>query len=483
MRIEISSGSIGSGASVMEFQSGFENFLSSADSVISCFKAIKNETCNLSGGVSSLQTALDSIDSRIQKEETARESATDAREKTSSFLSLAQRVDSQVAHDVKKNRDEFYSVNAWAKPAPSTEEKKWYERAWDWLCKAGESIAVGLLTPWIIAYDAAKKLWNSALDYIKKNKLEVINWAVTILCIAGSIAIIALTGGASLLVIALVSAASAAIIAGARNVTSQYAINGSFDNFNWKSFVKDVLLSAVIGGATGALGASFGGLLTSGLSSTALGSALLNSSSAYLRVIAGTVIGSVSEVITGIVVRGVSHSIIGLVGGDFSINTISKEMIDFSSMLTDAAIGGAFGGITEYRQFKSDIAVRNYNEVNDPVNWAAERGYTVKSSKNGTLDYSGTDYILKSPDGREIIVNIKATGSRPKDFDAAWNAAMKEYGINKSTFDTVTWQHMDNYNVRTNTFSLQLVDTNAHRGIKHAGGCKQYEIFKGIKYK
>ena len=207
MRIEISSGSIGSGASVMEFQSGFESFLSSADSVISCFKTIKNETCNLSGGVSSLQTALDYIDSRIQKEETARESATDAREKTSSFLSLAQRVDSQVAHDVKQNRDEFYSVNAWAKPAPSTEEKKWYERAWDWLCDRYEDVKNGFKA----IGDTAKKVWNSIVDFYNEHK-NLCRIIIGAFAIAIAVIVTVASGGAALP--ALLALTKAALMSG-----------------------------------------------------------------------------------------------------------------------------------------------------------------------------------------------------------------------------------------------------------------------------
>ena len=42
MRIEISAGGIGYGTSVMEFSSVFDGFLSNMDSVISCFKRMKN---------------------------------------------------------------------------------------------------------------------------------------------------------------------------------------------------------------------------------------------------------------------------------------------------------------------------------------------------------------------------------------------------------------------------------------------------------
>lgn len=193
MRIEINSGGIGNGVSVMEFQSGFENYLSSADSIISCFKTVKNETSSLSGGVSSLQTALDYIDSRLKEEENVRENAVETGEKANSFFSLAQRVDNQVASNVKQNRDEFYSVNSWAKPTPSTEGKKWYERAWDWLCDRYEDVKRGFKA----VGNTAKKIWNSIVDFYNEHK-KVIN---TILIVVGAVAAIVavfLTGGTAL---------------------------------------------------------------------------------------------------------------------------------------------------------------------------------------------------------------------------------------------------------------------------------------------
>lgn len=485
MRIEISSGGIG--VSVMDFQSGLESYLSGADSVISCFKTIKHETCSLSGGVSSLQTALDDIDARLKEEETVRENADEAREKANSFLSLAQRVDNQVARNVKQNRDEFYSVNSWAKPSQSTEKKKWYERAWDWLCKAGESIAVGLLTPWIIAYDAAKKLWNSALDYIKKNKLEVINWAVTILCIAGSIAIIALTGGASLLVIALVSAASAAIIAGTRNVTSQYAINGSFENFNWGSFAKDVLVSAVIGGVTGVVGAGISSLATGALSNTALAT-FMNSPHILSRFLSGAAIGGISHVLSGIATRGVG----GLIGSLFGSNSVDFSTIfgsafNFKNILLDFAIGGALGGIHVVKSpIGKELTLENLEDTNidskpaysrDPQKWL-ENGGKIYIDGNGTWTYEAPDgvhvcYSDGLPDYNRagiVYTDYQVQGGfNVSNHSADINEAIRSTGLGGKG-SGYTWHHYQDGH------TLQLVDTYHHELFRHIGG---FSIAKG----
>lgn len=318
----------------------------------------------------------------------------------------------------------------------------------------------------------------------RQRKATIINWVVTGVCVIGSIAAIAATGGAATpLVVAGISAASSAIIAGTKNVTGQYVENGSLNNLDLMSLGKDVLVGAATGFATGYLGASVGGAITSGLSKTALGSTLLNSSNAVVRVGTGAVIGSASEVGSGIVSRGVSATVQGVLEGDLGKDNILSEMFDGQSILLDGMIGAFSGGVVEYKQYKADMAVRNYNEAKNPVDHATKRGYDLKSGKNGTLEYSGTDYIKTSSDGKEIIVEIEATGSRSKDFSKAWDLAESNYGVSKSDFSNVTWQHMDDYNVRTNKFTLELVDRGAHQGISHAGGCKQYEVFKGIKYK
>ena len=318
----------------------------------------------------------------------------------------------------------------------------------------------------------------------RQRKATIINWVVTGVCVVGSIALIAATGGAATpLVVAGISAASSAVIAGTRNLTGHYVENGSLNNLDLMSLGKDVLVGAATGFVTGYLGASVGGAITSGLSKTALGSTLLNSSNAVVRVGTGAVIGSASEVGSGIVSRGVSTTVQGIIEGDLDKDKILDQMFDGQNILLDGMIGGISGGVVEYKQYKADMAVRNYNEVKKPVDHAAERGYDLKSGKNGTLEYSGTDYIKTSSDGQEIIVEIEASGSRSKDFKNAWELAESKYGVSKSDYSNVTWQHMDDYNVRTNTFTLELVDRGAHQGISHAGGCKQYEVFKGVKYK
>lgn len=209
MRIEISAGGIGCGTSIMEFSSVFDGFLSNTDSVISCFKTIKNETYSLSGGAGNLQTALDNLESRVRTEEALKESAVLAKAKSDSFLSLAQRIDNQVASDVKKNRNEFYSVNSWAKPTTSNEEKKWYEKAWNWLCDKAEGIKEGFLN----IGDSIRKAWASIVDFYHKHE-NLCKIMIGVAAIAIAVVVTFATGGAAMAIPALLAMTKAAIMSG-----------------------------------------------------------------------------------------------------------------------------------------------------------------------------------------------------------------------------------------------------------------------------
>ena len=227
MRIEISAGGIGYGTSVMEFSSVFDGFLSNTDNVISCFKTVKNETYSLSGGAGNLQTALDDLESRVRTEESLKENAVLAKAKSDSFLSLAQRIDNQVANDVKKNRDELYSVNSCARPTTSNEEKKWYEKAWDWLCDRAEDIKEGFLN----IGDSLRKIWNSVVEFYQEHK-KIIDTVLVIIGVVGALAAIIFTGGAALIPILTALGCSAgvatAISAGVAIIADITSISSTF---------------------------------------------------------------------------------------------------------------------------------------------------------------------------------------------------------------------------------------------------------------
>ena len=170
-------------------------------------------------------------------------------------------------------------------------------------------------------------------------------WILTGVCIVGSIAFLAATGGAGApLVVGAVSAVSGAVMAGGSTMADQYVEHGSLlengGSYDWGAIAKSAAIGGASGFVTGYLGAGVSQAVTSGLSSTAAGSAMLSSTNAFTRVGAGAAIGSVSQVSSGIVTRGAGTFVTS--GGD--VDAALHEAFNLKSIAFDAAIGGVSGG-------------------------------------------------------------------------------------------------------------------------------------------
>ncbi len=140
--------------------------------------------------------------------------------------------------------------------------------------------------------------------------------------------------------------------------------------------------------------------------------------------------------------------------------------------------------VTEIKDIKelqsiADKAAKDYNDKYHPFERAQKKGITgVEKTSNGGVSFENSSDIYKNEKGEKAVVQIKATGSRSKDFDAANKAA----GL-KETPDGYVWHHRDDYDVKTNTFTLELVKEDAHNSTKpHSGGCAQYDAVHGSTY-
>ena len=103
-------------------------------------------------------------------------------------------------------------------------------------------------------------------------------------------------------------------------------------------------------------------------------------------------------------------------------------------------------------------------------------------SINGGVDFVDSPYLYPVGSGQKNIVTIEYTGSRRQDF----GAANIEAGISTTQKPPAdyTWHHLDDYNPRTNTGTLQLVRTDAHEATyPHNGGVKQYQDATGRRYR
>lgn len=330
----------------------------------------------------------------------------------------------------------------------------------------------------------------------RQKKANIINWVVTGVCIVGSIAAIALTGGAATpLVVGGISAVSGAVIAGTSNLTSQYVEHGNIienaDEIDWGSFGKDVVVAGVTGFVTGAVGASVGNAVSTGLKTTSLGSSLLNSTNSLTRIGTGAVIGSISEVSSGIVSRGA-----GTLIATGNLKEAASDAFDGKSILADAALGGADGAVEQISSIKqaqkaADKVTSDYNKRYDPLEAGEANGLeNLKSTKNGGVDFSESDYILRTESGEPIQVKIKSTGNRNKDYELAEQILKEEYGIDidfksmrKGQHKTHVWHHMDDYNVMTNETTMQFIEIDAHKKIRnHSGSANQYYTAHGHGY-
>lgn len=256
MRIELNSGGLGSRATISSFQTDFSSLISKSRKMVSSFQAVKNFTYNINGGVGALQSAVDQIESRITIEKTKTAGLEAIEKKANSFLELAQQIDLNVCKLVNQNKHEFYEVNPWSKPPQTEEEKKWYEKAGEWLCQKGEKIKNELENFGNLVVDKASKLWDSAVEFYKSHK-ETINAilkiAASVVIVVGLIGLTVATWGTAGAVIFGMGAigAGAGGISGVAKGVHEYN-NGGDENGSLLTAISNNMLKGTIeGGASG----------------------------------------------------------------------------------------------------------------------------------------------------------------------------------------------------------------------------------------
>lgn len=133
----------------------------------------------------------------------------------------------------------------------------------------------------------------------------------------------------------------------------------------------------------------------------------------------------------------------------------------------------------EEKQEIADKAAQDYNAKTNPYERAVAKGIEgVQETPNGGVSFAETDSIYTKDDGTKCITKIEATGNRGKDFDSA-NRAM---GL-EETPEGYVWHHLDDYNVKDGTITLELVKDEAHNAAKpHSGGCAQFDAVNGPTY-
>lgn len=174
MRIEISAGGLSGAISVAEYELNMSSFINETDSIISSFQTVTTAIASLNGGIGDLEDAFNDLADRIEIEEEKRQDAQEVLNKSTDFIELAKRVDREVADLVNRNREEFYEVNPWLRPADDS--VPWYEAVWNFLTDKGEWIA-----------ESIQKLWKSCIEFLDQNKrtiFKILGSIVILICTA-----------------------------------------------------------------------------------------------------------------------------------------------------------------------------------------------------------------------------------------------------------------------------------------------------------
>ncbi|MCY6354524.1 HNH endonuclease signature motif containing protein, partial [Clostridium sp. ZS2-4] len=129
------------------------------------------------------------------------------------------------------------------------------------------------------------------------------------------------------------------------------------------------------------------------------------------------------------------------------------------------------------------IANRNTGKML-PAERAASKGFSgIKTTKNGGLDFSESQYIMKNGNGDPIIATIDMSGSRSKDFTRAFDEVDIPANQRNKILEDYTWHHIDDYDEATGKCTMQLVKKDAHVATyPHKGSCAQYDGIHGETY-
>lgn len=202
-----------SGGSVGALQSKLSGLHTNISGTIETLRNVKTKLSNVEGG--GMEAASSNIQSRINAEQEKLEAVQISGEKLNTFLDNAVTTDQQVANQVNRNRQDFFTTNPWLRPVEA-EEKSWWEKLVedlkDFVKTAAEKIK-----------ETLGKIW----EFLKEHAVEIIVGVVAI--VIGAI-LTYLTGGAFLaaLLAGFKAAAISALVSG--------AISGIIALFTGESF-------------------------------------------------------------------------------------------------------------------------------------------------------------------------------------------------------------------------------------------------------
>ncbi len=160
------------------------------------------------------------------------------------------------------------------------------------------------------------------------------------------------------------------------------------------------------------------------------------------------------------------------------------------SLVVGAALGGSvIRGLEIFTGFRLQINGLGGNGGNigfrrlGAAERAADRGFPgVGTTPNGGPTFAGTPYLYAAGLGQSSVVQISLTGSRRSDNAAAFRAAGIE--VTPEISDNFRWHHVDDFDPRTGTATMELVQRRAHEAASgHSGAVSQWEAFTRTRYR
>lgn len=138
--------------------------------------------------------------------------------------------------------------------------------------------------------------------------------------------------------------------------------------------------------------------------------------------------------------------------------------------------------VIQQQQLIANKTAQDYNATRSPYERGVEKGLTdITKTENNGVSFRDSEALYKTENGKKAIVSIEATGKRNKDFQLA-DQWLKEQGVD-SRPKGYTWHHVDDYNVKTNKLTLELVLTDAHeKTYPHSGAAAMYDAVYGPSY-
>lgn len=197
MRIELNSGGLASASSIPNFVDNLWDLVSQSQEIINTFQKVTQRTQGMNGGAGNLEDAVKQIQCRKKNEETKKSAISKTKNKVKDFKELALGIDAEVDIMVSKYKRDFYKKYPWSKPPPDEDEKKYYEKAAEWIAEQCQQVAealknaVNTVIEWSkSAADTLSKAWKNAREWFDEHVESILKVCIAALVVCTLVLVI-----------------------------------------------------------------------------------------------------------------------------------------------------------------------------------------------------------------------------------------------------------------------------------------------------